>query len=60
MICTPHQMLLGKGDEMCRAHGLYQEEKKCIQVSDRETYRKVTSFKTQVLWENKFKTELKK
>jgi len=48
MICTPHQMLLGKEDEMGRAHGLYQEEKKCIQVFDRETYRKVTTFKTQV------------
>jgi len=44
-------MLLGKEDEMGRAHGLYREEKKCIQVFDRETYRKVTAFKTQVYME---------
>jgi len=41
-------MLLGKEDETGRARGLYRVEKKCIQVLDRETYKKVTAFKTQV------------
>jgi len=45
-------MLLCKEDEMGRAHGLYQEEKKCIQVFDRETDRNVTTFKTQVYMGN--------